>query len=356
MSNQINKTQSNVPATLKYIEETLRELGIFYFWPNDGNLGDNLIAEATRQIFRQAGLSWLPYNPESPPKDSGYVLVYGGGGRFVPHWGGIELHLKHMTRPEVRRCVILPHSIYGVDHFVKGLDERHIIFCREHKTLEYCRNLNTKSQFILAHDLGVSLKLNEIKIPTSLPSPAQNATSEEAWQYNLLTGNAARDAYSRVREATVKSPKSGRNIAFFLRQDREKSIALTSPWSYDLSGLWSGTCNETAYSSSLLKLMAELASYPDVVVTDRLHVAIMAMHVGKEVYMLDNDYGKLSGVYEVSLKEMPQVHLLQPGKQWPEELSSAWRRLNPPLRRMIHYIRTKLSPIKRKLKKFLRIS
>ena len=356
MNNIINKTAVEEPSTLKSLVHTLQTQGSFYFWPNDGNLGDNLIAEATRQLFRRAGLSWQPYNPESPPKESGYVLVYGGGGRFIPHWGGIELHLDHMTRPEVRRCVILPHSIYGVDSFVKGLDERHIIFCREYKTLTYCRSLNTQAQFILAHDIGMSLKLDEVIVPKTLPEPSLNKNNEEAWQYNLLTGNAVQEAYERVKRATAKSPKSGRNIAFFLRQDKEKSIALRSPWSYDISGIWSGSCNETAYSSSLLKLMAELTSYPDVVVTDRLHVAIMAMHVGKEVYMLDNDYGKLSGVYEVSLKEMPQVHLLQPSAPWPEELSSAWRRLNPPLRRLMHYIRTKLSFIKRKIKKALRIS
>ena len=78
--------------------------------------------------------------------------------------------------------------------------------------------------------------------------------------------------------------------------------------------------------------MAELASYPDVVVTDRLHVAIMAMHVGKEVYMLDNDYGKLSGVYELSLQNRANVHLLPPDEPWPMELQRAWKKLNSPWR------------------------
>ena len=235
MQKQLDKQE---PVDLNYIEQTFLDLGLFYYWQNDGNLGDYVIAEATRQLFRRLGIDWLPYDPQSPPNESKYTLVYSGGGRFVPYWSGIELRQEHLTRPAVKRCVILPHSIYGVDDFVRTLDERHTVFCRERHTLAYCRNLNTKSQFILAHDLGVSLKLNEIKSPKPLPSPAQNANSEEVRQYNLLTGNSARDAYARVREATVQSPKSGRKIAFFLRQDGEKSITLTSPWSYDLSGLW----------------------------------------------------------------------------------------------------------------------
>ncbi len=349
-----NNISSDKPVKLKYIEQTLRDLGTFYFWQNDGNLGDYIIAEATRQLFRRAGLSWLPYNPESPPEESEYALVYSGGGRFVPYWKGVEERLEHMTRPQVRRCVILPHSINGVDYFVKALDQRHTVFCREIKTLTYCRNLNTQAQFILAHDVGVSLKLEEVTVPSPLPPLTQNSNNEEVRQYNLLTGNTAHEAYTQVKGATVKSPASGRSIAFFLRRDGEKGIALTSPWTYDLSALWSGSCNETAYSAALLKLMAELAAYPDVVVTDRLHVAIMAMHVGKEVYMLDNDYGKLSGVYEVSLKEMERVHLLPPGNPWPKELSTAWKRLNPLSRRAKLYIRTKLSSLKRKIKKALK--
>lgn len=96
--------------------------------------------------------------------------------------------------------------------------------------------------------------------------------------------------------------------------------------------------------------MADILNPPDVVVTDRLHVAIMAMHVGKEVYMLDNDYGKLSGVYEVSLKDRANVHLLPPGESWPEELQRAWAKLNSPWRNGYFAARAMAGRILRKIK------
>ena len=339
------------PVDLNYIEQTLLDLGSFYYWPNDGNLGDYIIAEATRQLFRKAGLSWIPYDPESPPHESGYTLVYSGGGRFVPYWSGVALRMEHLTRPEVKRCVILPHSIYGVDDFVRALDERHTVFCRERKTLSYCSSLNDRAQFILAHDIGISLKLNEVVSPIPLVKSAKEEGDEAERQYRLLSGEAAQKARMNVKKATVQCSADGRKIAFFMRRDGEKSIARTSPWSYDLSGLWSGSCNETAFSGPLLKFMAELAAYPDVVVTDRLHVAIMAMHVGKEVYMLDNDYGKLSGVYEISLSEHSMVHLLPPGKPWPSELEDAWKKLNPPICLFMHCIKRKIATVLRKIRK-----
>lgn len=316
------------PVGLEYLEQVLRELGPFYFWQNDGNLGDYIIAEATRQLFRRAGVVWHAYDPQNPPQEPEYALVYSGGGRFVPYWGGLELRQEHLTRPQVRRCVILPHSIHGVDAFVNALDERHTVFCRERKTLAYCRALNSRSQFVLAHDVGISLHLEQVQPLEALVKPVLADGAEAMTQYKLITGSAASAARWFVRMATATNPHTKRSVAFFLRRDGEKGIEVSSPVAYDLSGLWSGSCNETPCSGPLLMLMAELASYPDVVVTDRLHVAIMAMHVGKEIYMLDNDYGKLSGVYEVSLEDRPNVHLLLPGEPWPVELQGAWEVLN----------------------------
>ena len=55
-------------------------------------------------------------------------------------------------------------------------------------------------------------------------------------------------------------------------------------------------------------LMLAVVNRADVVVTDRLHVAIAGLLTGKEVYMLDNTYGKLSAVYEHSMKQFTNVH------------------------------------------------
>ena len=347
MQNQPDKTE---PVGLEYLEQTLRELGEFYYWPNDGNLGDYLIAEATRQLFRRMGVAWKEYNPAFPPRDSGYVLVYGGGGRLVPHWGGMEVFLHHFTLPAVKRCVILPHSIHGVDDFVKALDERHVVFCRERRTLSYCRSLNNQAEFILAHDMGVGLVVDDLPESGDMEVPESDLDAESMAQYQLLSGGAAAHARHRMHRATVELAQSGRKVAFVLRTDREKSAKIESAWAYDLSILYSASCRETPYSAKLVRFMADILNPPDVVVTDRLHVAIMAMHVGKEVYMLDNDYGKLSGVYELSLKGRANVHLLPPGEPWPVELQRAWAKLNSPWRNGYFAARAMAGRILRKIK------
>ena len=330
---KITQVSAVQPVDSEFLKQELQELGVFYYWPNEGNLGDYLIAEATRQLFRDCDLKWREYTPENPPADESYVLVYGGGGRFVPHWGGMDLFQAHLTRPQVRRCVILPHSITGVDAFVKALDERHTVFCREKKTLAYCTALNHQSRFILSHDLGLGLCVEKLPGCLSMARPVEGDSAETLEQYKVLGSGMQAHVRFRMRQARVRLRLTGLRVAFVLRTDSEKNCKAESEWAYDLSLVYSGTCRETSCSIYLISMMADVLKPADVVVTDRLHVGIMSVLLGKEVYLLDNDYGKLSGVYENSLQNRPNVHLMSADCMWPCRLRLAWFLLNAPWRR-----------------------
>lgn len=137
------------------IAELLRPLCPFYYWPNNGNLGDLLIAEATRQWFEREGLEYKEFDDGTLPADSQYNLVYGGGGRFTNHWPGVDAIARLLTAPQVRHCVILPHSLYCVDDFVRSLDERHTIICREKRSYEYCCGLSPRASVALGNDMAL---------------------------------------------------------------------------------------------------------------------------------------------------------------------------------------------------------
>lgn len=326
---------------LNYIKEVLISLGTFYYWPNDGNLGDYLIAEATRQLFRKWQLCWKEYTPDNPPLESHYNLVYGGGGRFVKHWGGLDNLQKQLCKTQIAKCIILPHSIFKADDFVKALDTRHIVFCREKNTLNYCNNLNKKAKFLLSHDLGISLDFHKLPDLNNIPNLLPDSTIEAKNQYKLLKGIASINARIRMKLATAQIPHSNLKVTFLLRTDKEKNGNLTLATSYDLSLFYSASCRETIYSSLLVRFMGECLKKTDIIVTDRLHIAIMAMHLRKKTYMLDNDYGKLSGVYHYSLNSYKHVILLKPNDAWPRELQLTWKQLNTVKRLTIFKIYTK---------------
>ena len=94
---------------------------------------------------------------------------------------------------------------------------------------------------------------------------------------------------------------------------------------------WDTSGRKMRYNGNMLLAFADAVRQVDAVVTDRLHVAIMCWKAGVEVYMLDNSYHKLSGVYRKSLSNEPSVHLLATGRFTPE-LERAWKRLNSPAR------------------------
>ncbi len=52
-------------------------------------------------------------------------------------------------------------------------------------------------------------------------------------------------------------------------------------------------------------------SSADVVVSDRLHIALPAAVLGKQVYLVEAGYHKLTGVYEQSLASLPNVTLVR---------------------------------------------
>lgn len=306
----------------------LRPLCPFYYWPNYGNLGDLLIAEATRQWFERQGLAYKEFDAGALPGDSRYNLVYGGGGRFTNHWPGVDEIARLLTAPQVRRCVILPHSLYRVDAFVRSLDERHTIICREKKSFEYCCGLSPRASVELGRDMALLADIN------AFSAEAHSGDSAEAQNlYAFLQGGAAAGMARMVKKATIQAPVCNRSckVAFILRTDKEKKTRFASEFSYDISMAWNSSCRYTPGNAALMRAFADAMAYPDVVVTDRLHVGIISALLGKQVYLLDNDYGKLGGVYQQSLIQMPSVHLLADGRFTPE-LERAWRRLNSPVR------------------------
>ena len=125
----MSESISILPALIK--------LGGFQYCANHGNIGDLLIDIATRQFFRR---HHLPAQ-EKPHRH----VVYGGGGRFVSFYGSLDEQKEELTARSVERCIILPHSFYQVDSLIRSFDERHLVFCREQRSLDYCLSLNDLS-------------------------------------------------------------------------------------------------------------------------------------------------------------------------------------------------------------------
>ena len=305
----------------------LKQYTPLLYMPNVGNLGDLLIAEGTRQFFKRNNIEYREFDRDQLPER--YNLVYAGGARFTSCWCDEKEAILSLTDPRIQHCIILPQSIYQVDSLLEHLDKRHTIICREERSFYYCVNKCKTSRVLLADDLALQLRLDECE-PEELEPPSNE---EERKTLRRIENGLLKRLSFYTKQASFLGKVNGatKRVAFLMRRDRERVSRLNHPMNYDITAQWHTSGRAMAYNSLILHAFKSALCQADIIVSDRLHVCIMAFLCGLEVYMIDNAYNKLSGVYKLSLKNNPNVHLIC-GEELPEDLSIIWRQSQKPLR------------------------
>lgn len=257
----------------------LQKLPLFTYIPNSGNLGDMLIAKATLDFF---GANNIRYKMFSDVPDD--VLVYGGGGQWTSDYKQHWLKWLDLFK-QASRIVILPSSFNNCPELIDVLDERFVVFCREQKSYDYLMSAGTKAKIILDHDMALRM------------------TKQALRGRVRVYGRSNRRALDSVKNA-IEFP---RTVIKLMRTDCESACGYDTD--LDLSAVRYGAATSSAHHIDFCaKLMLMAVDCADAIITDRLHVGIAAALMGKEVYLLDNTYGKLSGVYQHSLKSNPHIH------------------------------------------------
>ena len=262
------------------LKQELQNLPEFTYIPNSGNLGDMIIAKSTLDFFDANNIKYHMFDGTNASD----VIVYGGGGQWTADY---EYHWQKWLNifRTAHKIIILPSSFYNCQHLIDILDERFVVFCREMKSYNYIKSANTGAKVILDHDMALRMT------------------------HNALRGNIQishkkdRYAIEQIKNA-IQFP---RTVVKFNRTDCESA----GHWDtdLDLSGVRYGDATSSKeHIEFCTKLMLMAVDCADAIITDRLHVGIAAALMGKEVFLLDNTYGKLSGVYNHSLKQNPHIH------------------------------------------------
>lgn len=324
---EFNSKTSDACCFNENVAAALHNLGKFVFYPNYGNLGDVAIAAAEYQFFEQNSADFIPSDRF---KNEDFNLVYGGGGIWNPCWDYGHV-LQLFARPEVKQAVIMPSSFYQCDDLFEVLDERFTVFCREQQSYDYAVSKNHKARFCLANDMVFGLDITALSDET-LTSDDQKAVC------GFLRENPAERladwydgafyeyerVYSRVAkvESGIITNNKGMKIGCFMRTDGEKCPdSADFGKGFDLSLCVGNDCLDAGLVKLFTRLFLAAIAKTDIVVTDRLHIGICAALSGKEVYLLDNNYGKLSNVYKQSMGGMANVHLV-PRDDWAKTAKS----------------------------------
>lgn len=274
---------------------TLRSLGEFTFIPDQGNLGDALLATATLRFF---DAHHLPYRMLCDAPEPADVVVYGGGGIWIPDYEQEWLRFLPIFR-QAKRVVILPGSYRHCDRLLEVADERFTLFCREMDSYAYLRSSGCKATIIPDHDMALRLTADFLAEPRE-KEPKQFRSNE-------------------IPRSFAHLPQC--DVGYLLRSDSEGADIPYVPGAVDLSACAGFSALATrAELAFYARFMLCAVDYFGTIVTDRLHVGIAAALMGKQTYLLDNSYRKLSAVYTHSLQSCPHIHMVE---QLPRSLPPA---------------------------------
>lgn len=249
---------------MEHFLSSLRSAPNVVYVTNPGNGGDNLIGCAALQLLRKLNVSFEfgAFNRIYQDK----VLLYAGGGNFVPMYPHFKHFLGNNVSGRGNRIVLLPHTVYGCDKILSELPNNVAIICREPVSYGYVsKHMTHKGNALLAHDMAFHLDLMELGI--------------------------------ELRKGT-------KDTLHAFRTDVETNPNLMVPNdNIDVSNLFNRGTHTPELLDTVTKDFLDFLNDYNTVKTNRLHVAIGAAILGKRVCFYNNSYFKCKAIFEFSLKQ-----------------------------------------------------
>jgi len=228
------------------------------FFRFKGNYGDSLIWHGTMKLLFNLGIK-VNY-VDLPSKNKYEVLFIDGGGNFVDYYDDVRDFLT--AKPALyREIVILPHTIFGDKQIdiLNNMQSDMTIFCREMISAKFVEDNFKNGKVYLWRDCAF-----------------YNSFSDAG------KGDGALNAFRLDQESLLpEQPNPNVDISY--------SGYATKPLDEFLG---------------ILKQYAQIN-------TDRLHVAIAATLLGKQVKLYPNSYYKNKAVFEYSLKKFPNIEFVE---------------------------------------------
>lgn len=276
------------------IENVLRawlpQSGAVHYDPNPGNSGDALIAAATWQVFDRLGLRPSVVKPSRFKRGASVIL--GGGGNLVPLYSDTRRALERCLEADVGQCLLLPHTIRGHEQLLSRLDGRFTLCCRDFPSFEHVARHAPHATRVLSDDMAISIDVNAL----------EERTATLSHRFSLLLDGDWRKNARQWRGALALCRPDERGVLTILRGDREalsKNVsregALDLPDCYRMKRGGRAGCDQVAID------LFRCLRHAKLVVTDRLHVALPSALLGLSLEIIDNNYGKLSAVFDLSL-------------------------------------------------------
>jgi exopolysaccharide biosynthesis predicted pyruvyltransferase EpsI len=302
-----------------------------FFQRLPGNNGDLLIEAGTRHAFRRHDITLVP-SPELAE-----MIVINGGGAMNDIWMfGLE-KLERLASDYPRTSlVVLPSSFrlrYHRPEMFEALSGRGTevtLFCREQYSLEVLRGLDLPADTALGldHDMAFQLRHSDFIRDLRDRRQSRHILIVERADAEGATGRPVGRSSNLQRLRRLAPPPVralGDGLVLGVRRSRAQrarrvrrlptefaraSAALVRRDRPDLAHLPTYYLDTAKLSHCSYRRYCELTAQAACIVTTRLHVGILGSMLDKPTYCKRGAYHKIKGVYEYSMAEEGDVHLI----------------------------------------------
>ena len=294
---------------------------VLYGLPNYANVGDLLIWEGTLEFLKKVPFkcrgvcSWNEY-PDKPSAGDSMILIQGGG-YFGDVWRDAWEHVLDGIRTyRNNRIIILPMSIYYEDEALRQADAdylaefKDLIICARDEDSFQCARSSFRNQVLLVPDMAWHIGrtyLSRWMQPSSGKALLLKRTDKELESEDIRIPGINVDVHDwPTIEALTPSEIRFKKYIRLVNKCQRKLPRLRS--------LFLGLKNKSFdfyYRSQMNSRGISFISSYETIYTTRLHALILSVLLGKEVYLIDNSYGKLSACHSTWLRDVDRVHLFK---------------------------------------------
>jgi exopolysaccharide biosynthesis predicted pyruvyltransferase EpsI len=281
-----------------------------------GNHGDAVITAGSRALQERLGLHLV-----EEPGDADLIVVRGNGVLTdfyarTPHRGRIQSYLD--AHPETP-FVLEPSTFFVADGPVFNTAQRRaptLLFARDHEShrLEAAKD----------HGPGVRIGVDDDMAMHLVGSPWLDSLRARVRERHALVVErhdienpryGLRHSPARRRVSRIVPPRLKRALRPLVARVRSSAptpFAAEAARVVEQSGRGGPVVRGDISNPALLPWEEFLSRILDAhtVVSQRLHVGILAALLGKETWLDDRGYHKIRGIWELSLQHLPNVHLM----------------------------------------------
>lgn len=294
---------------------------VLYGLPYYTNIGDTLIWEGTLEFlnkvpFKCKGVcGWNEYPNENVANDN--IVLIQGGGYFGDVWrNGWQYVLDGIRFYKSNKIIILPQSIYYYDDSLRDADASYLsefknltICARDEKSCEFAKRY-FQNNVMLVPDMAFCIKknyLNRWRVPSTDKVLLLKRCDKELVSDNVEIPETNVEVHDwPTIESKTDSEERFEKAIKKLKKAQRKLPRLKTAFQRMEDGLY-----YHLYRKQMTSRGVSFVSSYSKIYTTRLHVMILSVLLGKEVHIIDNSYGKLSGCYETWLKDVEGVFVFE---------------------------------------------